>query len=237
MILECASSLGVCCFCHAAHVSISPLLLHGSQDLSHAGANGLERKSGTLHFLRCVVRHEMFREVQCQIDGVKRQFLLDRVGESPTRTAEHEFQRRAALGGGQRLASKAGASPCPRRYVFPFPGAASNFAASGEYNKKRGRHHDQGSLGGTSPRTLQNKRGQHHDSHSVMSPRRMAKSGGARRGLLVLVLRSSPVEQADSCVHVTTMFFFCSRQFQKSFAKAVLKRYDTSGRYELNRIP
>ena len=30
--------------CHAAHVSISPLLSHGSQDLSHAGASGLEKK-------------------------------------------------------------------------------------------------------------------------------------------------------------------------------------------------
>ena len=51
MILVYASSLEVCCFCHAANVSISRLLLHGSQGLSIAGANGLERKS---HILGCV---------------------------------------------------------------------------------------------------------------------------------------------------------------------------------------
>ena len=62
----------------------------------------------------------------------------------------------AAHGGGPKLISKAPASPCPRRHVFSFPGAASNFGASGEYNRKRGRHHDQSSLGGTSPRTLHN---------------------------------------------------------------------------------
>ena len=50
-ILECASLLGVCCFCHAAHVWTSLLLLHGSQGLSHAGANGLARKSGTFSVL------------------------------------------------------------------------------------------------------------------------------------------------------------------------------------------
>ena len=39
--------VGVCCFCHAAHVSISPLSLHDLRGLSYVGANGLERKSGT----------------------------------------------------------------------------------------------------------------------------------------------------------------------------------------------
>ena len=45
------------------------------------------------HFLRCVVRHEMFRRIQSQADGVKRQSLLDRVGKSSVRTSEHEFDR------------------------------------------------------------------------------------------------------------------------------------------------
>ena len=34
------------------------------------------------HFLRCVVRHEMFRKTQSQADGVEKQPLLDRVGKS-----------------------------------------------------------------------------------------------------------------------------------------------------------
>ena len=41
--------------------------------------------------------------------------------------------------------------------LFSFPGAASNFDASSEYDRKRGRHHVQGSLGGTSPGALQNR--------------------------------------------------------------------------------
>ena len=45
------------------------------------------------HFLQCVVQHEVFWRIQSQVDGVKRQFLLDRVGESPARTSEHEFDR------------------------------------------------------------------------------------------------------------------------------------------------
>ena len=49
-ILECASLSEVCCSCRAAHVSIFPSLSHGSQDLSHAGASGLEGKSGTFSF-------------------------------------------------------------------------------------------------------------------------------------------------------------------------------------------
>ena len=44
VILKRAISWGVCCFCHVEHVSTSPLLVHGSQGLSHAGANGLEKK-------------------------------------------------------------------------------------------------------------------------------------------------------------------------------------------------
>ena len=50
-ILECASSFVVCCSCHAAHDSTSPSLLHGSRDLSRAGASGLERKSDTFSVL------------------------------------------------------------------------------------------------------------------------------------------------------------------------------------------
>ena len=45
------------------------------------------------HFLRCVVRHVVLRRVQSQADGVKRQFLLDRVGKSTARAPEHEFGR------------------------------------------------------------------------------------------------------------------------------------------------
>ena len=51
VILECVSSLGVCCSCHAAHVSIGPLSLRDSRGLSHAGATGLEGKSGTFSVL------------------------------------------------------------------------------------------------------------------------------------------------------------------------------------------
>ena len=35
----------------------------------------------------------MLRRIQSQADGVKRQFLLDRVGKSTTRALEHEFDR------------------------------------------------------------------------------------------------------------------------------------------------
>ena len=38
----------------------------------------------TQHLLRCVVLHEMFRRIQSRGDGVKRQFMLDRLGKSPT---------------------------------------------------------------------------------------------------------------------------------------------------------
>ena len=51
VILEDANSFGVCYFCHADHVSISPSSLQGSQGLSHAGANGLGRKSSTFSVL------------------------------------------------------------------------------------------------------------------------------------------------------------------------------------------
>ena len=50
-ILECASLSEVCCSCHAVQFSIFPSLSHGSQDLSHAGASGLERKSDTFSVL------------------------------------------------------------------------------------------------------------------------------------------------------------------------------------------
>ena len=199
---------GVCCFCHAAHVSISPLLLHSSQGLSHAGARGSSfliewasrlqgpqstssTKSESIEQpKRCCASKEQWMLV------TRNQYLVMATWTT-TRCAWRWAEARQQSSG----------ISCPRRHVFPFPGAASNFAASSEYNKKRGRHRDQSSLGGTSPRTLQNKRGQHHDSHSAISPRRMAKSGGARRGLLVLVRHSSTVEQADSCVHVTPRFF------------------------------
>ena len=50
---------------------------------------------------------------------------------------------------GPRLISEARASPCRRRSVFSFLDTASNLAASGECSRKRGRHHDQRSLGKT----------------------------------------------------------------------------------------
>ena len=50
-ILERVNSVEVCCSCHAAHVSTSPTLLHGSRDLSRAGASVLERKSDTFTVL------------------------------------------------------------------------------------------------------------------------------------------------------------------------------------------
>ena len=40
-----------------------------------------------------VVRDGVFRRIQSQADGVKRKFLLDRVGKSSARTSEHEFDR------------------------------------------------------------------------------------------------------------------------------------------------
>ena len=51
VILECVSSLEVCCSCHAARASTFPLSLHDSRGLSHAGASGLERKSDTFSVL------------------------------------------------------------------------------------------------------------------------------------------------------------------------------------------
>ena len=91
---------------------------------------------------------------QSQVEGVKEQFLLGRVDESPSMSsraraqpkqspssegeqqkqccASKEYwrgQRRAAHGGGPRRISEARASPCPRRDVFSFPGAASEYAA------------------------------------------------------------------------------------------------------------
>ena len=77
-----------------------------------------------------------------------------------------------------------------------------------------------------------------------MSPRRMAKSGGARRALLVLVRNSTTAEQADLCVKVRTKFLlttdsenvFLSRLHQ-SFADAALVRYDISCWCALNRVP
>ena len=66
-------------------------------------------------------------------------------------------ERCATHGGAHRFISEARASPRPCRHLFSFPGAAFNFAASGEYDRKRGRHHDRGSLGGTSPGALQNR--------------------------------------------------------------------------------
>ena len=124
----------------------------------------------------------------------------------------------------QRFTSEARASPRPRKHLFSFPGAASNFAASGEYDRKRGRHHDQGSLGGTLPGALRNRiRGQHYDSHSFMSTRRMAKSGGARRGFLVIVLNRTAAEQTDLCAKVRTMFLLTtgSEMFSKSSSPVV----------------
>ena len=47
----------------------------------------------TQHLLRCVVWQPMLGEIESQDRGVKRQFLLDRVVESPTRTAERELNR------------------------------------------------------------------------------------------------------------------------------------------------
>ena len=128
----------------------------------------------------------MFRRVQSQVDGVKRQFLHDRVGESlqePQDTSSTESESiewgratkamlrvkgvldacrlKPVLCDGyvdtDALLREAKASPCPRRDQFSSPGAASNFAASSEYDRKRGRHHDQGSLGCTSPGALQNR--------------------------------------------------------------------------------
>ena len=51
-------------------------------------------------------------------------------------------QRCAAHGGEQRFISEAGASPRPHRHLLSIPGAASNFAASVEYDRKRGTHHE-----------------------------------------------------------------------------------------------
>ena len=56
-------------------------------------------------------------------------------------------------------------------------------------------------------------------THSVLSPRRMAKSGGARRGLLMLVRNSTTAEQADLCVKVRTKFIAHDR-FRKCFFKS-----------------
>ena len=61
--------------------------------VAHSAEWSLVMKSADAHFLRCVVRHEMFRRVQSQADGVKRQFLLDRVAKSPARASKHEFER------------------------------------------------------------------------------------------------------------------------------------------------
>ena len=66
-------------------------------------------------------------------------------------------QRCIAFGSAERLVSEARASPSQCRDVFPFSGAAPNFAASSGYDRKRGRHHDQGSLGVASPRALQDR--------------------------------------------------------------------------------
>ena len=218
-ILECASLLGVCCFCHAAHVWTSLLLLHGSQGLSHAGANGLARKSGTFSVLSHTQLNglssrksadddweELKLSTFCDVSSVTRCFggynvkLIGSTGGScliewanrlqgPQSASSTESEsigwRRAAkamllvkgalddcrlepvpcggyvdtdaLRSAARHIRKARASPCPRRHVFSYPGAASHFAASGEYNRERGRHHDQGSLGGMSPRTQQNR--------------------------------------------------------------------------------
>ena len=65
--------------------------------VAHTAAWSLIMKSAdddwAQHFLRCIVRHEMFRRILSQADGVKRQLLLDRVGKSSTRSSEHEFDR------------------------------------------------------------------------------------------------------------------------------------------------
>ena len=62
VILECKSSLEVCCSCHAARPSTFPLSLHDLPDFSHAGASGLEGKSDTfsvlLHTAEWSLNHE-----------------------------------------------------------------------------------------------------------------------------------------------------------------------------------
>ena len=122
-------------------------------------------------------------------------------------------QRCIALGSAKRLVSEARASPSPCRNVFSVNGTASKFAAPGEHNRKRGRHHDQGSLDDATPRTLQNRfgpgwsaRGEHHDSHSSMSTHWMEESGRAGRGLLVLVRNRTAAHQTDLHVEVRRMF-------------------------------
>ena len=67
------------------------------------------------------------------------------------------------------------------------------------------------------------------DSHSFMPTRRMAaKSGGARRGLLVLVRNRTAAEQTDLCVKVRTMFLLTagSENVFKSSSRVVRKGGD-----------
>ena len=119
------------------------------------------------------------------------------------------------MAGEQSFISKARASPCPRRHTFSFPRAGSISLYRVSTTEHEAEIMANASLGGTSPGALRG--GQHHDSHSFMSPRRMAKSGGARRGLLVLVRNLTAAEQADLCAEVRTFFFFRTRQVQKMF--------------------
>ena len=48
-ILECVNSLEVCFSCHAAHVSTSPTLLHGSRDLSRAWCECARKEIRHIH--------------------------------------------------------------------------------------------------------------------------------------------------------------------------------------------
>ena len=81
---------------------------------------------------------------------------------------------------------------------------SSQFRCIGEYNRKRDRHHDQCSLGGTSRELCST------DFDSIMthltSSRRMAKSGNTIRSLLMLVRYSSTAEQVGLCANVGTEF-------------------------------
>ena len=74
------------------------------------------------HFLRCVVRHEMFRRIQSQADGVKRQFLLDRVGKSSARTQSTSSTESESIewrrAGKSTLCVKRALDACRSKQVF-----------------------------------------------------------------------------------------------------------------------
>ena len=114
-----------------------------------------------------------------------------------------------------------GISVCPRRNMFPFSGAASNFAASSGYGRKRGRHHDQGlckkdfDLDAVPEASVM--------PHAAMCRHTGWRSLGSPEDVFSCSCTTAQLESRDDvCSRRVQKIFFCC--LHQSFGKALLVR-------------